>query len=68
MSIQRTATFQRYGIKPSFDDTLSIPGALPIFSSDRTIQIRVSGSTSATKSLSLSVSVTLSWSESNDVK
>ena len=48
--------------------TLSIPGALPFFSSDRLMRIRVSGSTSATKSLLLSVSVTLSWSESNGMK
>ena len=48
--------------------TWSIPGALPFFSSDRTMRIRVSGSTSATKSLLSSVSVTLSWSESNGVK
>ena len=32
------------------------------------MQIRVSGSTSASKSLLSSVSVTLSWSESNGVK
>ena len=91
MSIPRTATFQTYGIKPSFSDmvktqaktlqnpvpiallrmmlyTLSIPGALPFFSSVRAMRIRVSGSTSATKSLSSSVSVILSWSESNGVK
>ena len=37
--------------------TLSIPGALQFFSSVRTMRIRVSGSTSATKSLSSSVSV-----------
>ena len=66
MSIQRTATFQTYGIKPSFNDmvkaraksllkpvpiallrmslqTLSIPGALPFFSSWCTMPIRVSG-------------------------
>ena len=48
--------------------TLSIPGALQFFSSVRTIQIRVSGSTSATKSLSSSVSVILSWIESDGVK
>ena len=47
--------------------TLSIPGALQFFSSVRTMRIRVSGSTSATKSLSSSVSVILSWSESNGV-
>ena len=43
-------------------------GALPFFSSDRTMRIRVSGSTSATKSPLSSVSVTLSCSESNGVK
>ena len=48
--------------------TLSIPGILPFFSSDRTMRIRVPGSTSATESLLSSVSVTLSWSESNGVK
>ena len=48
--------------------TLSIPGALPFFSLDRTLQIRVSGSTSAIRSLLSSVSVMLSWSESNGVK
>ena len=42
--------------------------SLTIFSSVRTMQIRVSGSTSATKSLSSSVSVILSWSESNGVR
>ena len=74
MSIQRIATFQTYGIKPNFNDTvkaraenlqkpvpiaflrmslltLSIPGALPFFSSDHIMRIRVSGSTSATRSL-----------------
>ena len=48
--------------------TLSKPGALPIFGSVRTMQIRVSGSTSATKLLSSLVSVILSWSESIGVK
>ena len=45
-----------------------MPGALTFFNSVRTMRIRVSGSTSATKSLSSSVSVILSWSESNGVK
>ena len=61
MNVQRTATFQTYGIKPNFNDTvkarakslqkpvpiaflrmslwtLSTPGALPFFSSDRTMR------------------------------
>ena len=41
---------------------------LPFLSSWRTMRIRVSGSTSATKSLSSSVSVVLSLSESSGVK
>ena len=45
-----------------------MPGALPVFSSWRTMQIRVSGSTSATKSLSSSLSVVLSLSQSSGVK
>ena len=48
--------------------TLSIHGALPFFSSVRTMRIRVSGSTSATKSLSSSVPVILLWGESNGLK
>ena len=48
--------------------TLSIPGALPFYSLVRTMRIRSSGSTSATKSLSSSVSVTLSWGELSGVK
>ena len=42
--------------------------SLTIFSSVRTMRIRVSGSTSATKSLSSSVSVILLWIESIGVK
>ena len=48
--------------------TLSMPVALLFFSSVRTMRIRVSGSTSATKSLSSSVSVILSWSEFSGAK
>ena len=54
-------------VKISFQ-TLSKPGVSPFFSSERTIRIRASGSTSTTGSLSSFVSVEMSFSELSGVK